>query len=59
MVGVVSPIPPETILFFYFLKPSVSILYRNVRFVLKLKTPIGGNLLTQNAITTPSKGNTV
>ena len=29
----------EAILFFYFFKPSVSKLYRNVRFVLKTKKP--------------------
>ena len=29
----------EAILLFYFYKPSVSILYRNVRFVLKTKNP--------------------
>ena len=37
MVAVVSSNPTGRNFFFYFLKPSMSILYRSVRYVLKTK----------------------
>ena len=39
MVAVVSSNPTGGSFIFYFLKPSMSILYRNIRFVLKTKNP--------------------
>ena len=39
MVAVVSSNPTEPAFFFYFLKLLMLILYRNVRFVLKMKNP--------------------
>ena len=45
MAAVVSSNPTGSSFFFYFLKPSMSIVYRNVRFVLKTKNPNQINLI--------------
>ena len=52
MVAVVSSNPPGGNIFFYFLKPSMSILYRNVRFVLKTKNPAEQDLGHKNTVNT-------
>ena len=55
MVAVVSSNPTGGN-FFYFLKPSMSILYRNVRFVLKMKNPRVHNFDIQLSIFISMRG---